>query len=67
MNFEEKKRIEFFGKGAGFVITYLIFTTVLYFLLKLIGKFPSDWTYFHIIFITFFIILLGTVIRLLLK
>lgn len=69
MDFENKKqkKTEKIGEIAGFVIMYFIFTTILYFLLYLIHKLPADWTYFHVIIITLFIVLVGALIKKLLK
>ena len=43
----------------GYVIMYLIFTTILYFILNLLNKLPETWTYLHIMTITLTIILIA--------
>lgn len=67
MNFEDKNKSRKFEKKLGFVIMYLIFTIILYFIMRTSNKIPENWTIFHISLLTLFLILLGTFIRLLLK
>ena len=67
MKFEEDKRIEKFGKIVGYITSYAIFTTILYFLLKYLNKLPGNWSYFNIAGLTFFIILIGITIKRILK
>lgn len=67
MKFEEDKRIEKFGKKVGYLTSYIIFTTVLYFILKYLNKLPSNWSYFHVVGLTFFIVLIGITIKRVLK
>jgi len=55
------------GIWVGYVIMYFIFTTILFFILKLLHKIPENWNYFHVILITLTIVLLGTLIKMLLK
>jgi len=58
---------EKFGKAIAFIMMYFIFTTIFYFLLKFINKFPDNWNYFHIANITLFLILIGFLLKFLLK
>jgi len=51
----------------GYIIMYFIFTTVLYFILKYFDKIPENWNYIHMMVITLFIVLLGKLIKILLK
>lgn len=67
MIFEQDSPIERFGQKAGYIFSYLIFTTTLYFLLRFLNKLPDIWTYFHIIGLTFCIVLAGEIIKRLLK
>ena len=46
---------------------YFVFTTIFYFILKLLNKIPDSWGYFHVLILTLFIVLLGTLIKLLLR
>ena len=66
MNFE-KNKFERFGKIIGYTFMYLIFTTLLYLLLKLLHKLPQNWNYINILLITLAITLLGTLIKFYLK
>lgn len=65
MKFE--KRENGMIKLVGYIVMYLIFTTVLYFILKLLNRLPETWGYIHIMVITLFITLLGKLIKMLLK
>ena len=47
----------------GYVIMYLIFTTILYFILNLLNKLPERWTYLHIMTSTLTIILIAKLTR----
>ena len=67
LKFKSGKKIEKSGKIIGYLIAYFIFTTILYFILKFSKRVPSDWGYPHIMILTLFIVLLGTLIKLLLK
>ena len=63
MIFEQSKSTEKFGEKIGYVFSYFLFTTVLFFILILLNKIPNSWSYFHIMMITFLIALLGIVIK----
>lgn len=67
MRFEKDKSIEKAGTKVGYVLGYLIFTTVLYFILKILGKIPESWNYLHIAAITLMITLIGIIIKRFLK
>jgi len=62
MSFEHSKTIGNFGEKVGFIFSYLLFTTVIFFLFSLLGKLPSDWSYIHIMLITSIITFIGLVI-----
>ncbi len=66
MNFEVKS-VKSFNKKIGYVFMYLVFTTIFYYILKLLNKIPESWNYLHILPLTLFIVLLGTLIKLLLR
>lgn len=59
MNFQEGKFWGNFGEKAGFVLMYLVFTTVAYFLLSFLHKLPESWNYFYMLPLTISIVLLG--------
>jgi len=56
-------RIEYIGEKIGYLVMYLLFTTILYFILKLLNKFPDDWNYFYIMGLIFIIVLIGVLIK----
>ena len=56
-----------FGKVVGFVVMYFVFTTVLYFLLRFLGKFPEGWNYFYLMLVTLAVVLFGNLLKILLK
>lgn len=62
MKFNKKEKIKKFGEKAGFILMYFIFTTLLYFILKFLNKIPN-WNYFHILLLTFFIMLIGILLK----
>jgi len=64
---EENKFIEKLGQRIGYVFSYIVFTTILFYLLNFLNKLPDDWNYFNIAFLTFFIALLGLILKRLLK
>ena len=66
MNFEARK-VNKINKKIGYVVMYLIFSTIFYFVLKLLDKIPDSWNYFHVLSLTLSIVLLGTLIKLLLR
>ena len=67
MQLEQSKKIGGLGEKIGFIFAYFLFTTILFFILKLLNKVPASWGYFHIMGITILIILLGFLIQRLLK
>jgi len=65
--FRQKEKGEKFGKVIGYIIMYFVFTTILYFVFVFLKKLPENWNYFHIILVTIFITLLGSLLKLLLR
>jgi len=63
MVLQKETFIYFFGRITGFIFMYFLFTTIFYFILKLTDKFPTNWGYIHIIFITLLLILTGRLIK----
>ena len=51
------------GKIIGYVFTFFIFTTILYFILLLFGKLPKFGGYFSVILMTAIIVFIGRVIK----
>lgn len=56
-----------FGQKIGYLFSYFLFTTILYFMLDAMNKLPEGWSYLHIMGLTFCIVLVGIIIRRLLK
>ncbi len=67
MIFEQDKSIEKFGEKAGYVFSYFLFTTILFFILTLLDKIPESWSYFYVMGITILIAFIGFVIGRLLR
>ena len=67
MIFEENKIIEKLGEKLGYIFSYFLFTTILFFILTLLKKIPESWSYIHIMVITVVIALGGTMIKRLFK
>ena len=59
MEFEQNKTVEKIGERVGYTFAYFLFTTILFFMLKLLGRIPQAWTYFHIMAITILITIIG--------
>jgi len=63
MIFQQNNSINRFGEKVGYIFAYFLFTTTLFFILKVLNKIPSFWSYLNIMVITFLIALLGTLIK----
>lgn len=62
MKFEQSKSVEKIGEKIGYIFSYFIFTTILFFILTFLNKLPSSWTYFHIMAVTLLVALIGSTI-----
>lgn len=51
------------GIYVGFVGMFIIFSTILFFVLKLFNHLPDSWTYFHIFLISLPILFIGAIMR----
>ena len=67
MIFEQNKSIERLGQKIGYIFSYFLFTTILFFILTLLDKIPESWSYAHVIGITLLIVFISFVIRRLLR
>jgi hypothetical protein len=67
MIFEQNKTIEKFGKKIGYIFSYFLFTTILFFILTILKKIPETWSYIHVMGITVLIALTGALIKRFLK
>lgn len=63
----QKNKVEVLGKRVGYIFGYFLFTTILFFMLRLLNKIPYKWNYLHIMGITLTITLIGIGIKKLLK
>ena len=55
------------GEKFGFVLMFVVSTTILFFVLKLLKKMPSGWNYFHVLVLVLSITLAGAFIKKMLK
>lgn len=67
MIFKQNKSIGNIGEKVGYVVGYFLFTTLLFFIMVLLDKIPTSWSYLHIMAITFLIVLIGEMIKRFLK
>ena len=67
MIFEENKTIESLGEKVGYILSYFIFTTILFLILSLFKKNPESLSYLDVMGITILISLLGILINRILK
>lgn len=67
MVFEQNRLIKNVGEKVGYIAAYFLFTTILFFILRLLNKIPNSWSYFHIMGITFLIAVIGIIGNRLLK
>ncbi|MBS3157720.1 hypothetical protein J4206_00360 [Candidatus Woesearchaeota archaeon] len=63
MEFEDDKAMGNLGEKTGFIFSYFLFTTALFFMLQFTRKIPVSWSYFHIMAITLSIVFLGHLIE----
>ncbi|MBC8495464.1 hypothetical protein H8D36_04890 [archaeon] len=66
MKFNKGKKAKKIGLWVGYVFSYFLFTTILYFILSY-AKSSVDWSYFAVIGITIVIVIIGLLIRRALK
>jgi len=67
MIFEQDKRIEKVGEKLGYILSYFLFTTILFFVLFILNKIPDSWSYIHIAALTILIALTGIGLKKILK
>ena len=67
MRDSQKNGFEIIGKSMGYVLMAVLFTIILYVILKLSNRLPENWTFFNIAGITVLIIFIGETIKRLLK
>ena len=67
MFFNKNERIIEIGENLGYLFGYFLFTTLLFLILNLLDKMPYNWSYFHIMRITIFIVLISFLNKWILK
>jgi len=67
MIFEENKTIENLGGKLGYIFSYFLFTTILFFILGVMKKIPESWSYIHVMGIVILIVLVSATIKRFLK
>lgn len=67
MFFKEDKSYGLWGKAAGYVFAYFLFTAIFFFALTLLDKIPEHWSYAHIAGITLAVSIAGAGLGLYLK
>jgi hypothetical protein len=55
--------LEKIGEKFGFVLMFFISSAILFFVLKILNKLPSNWSYFHILVLVFIITIIGMLIK----
>jgi hypothetical protein len=63
MAFEQKSDAQGFGKVLGFVFSYVLFTTIMFYAFTFLEKVPASWSYLHFVGITLTIVVVSAVIR----
>jgi hypothetical protein len=58
-----KINLEKAGEKVGYGAMFFIFTTILYFALKIFEKIPPSWNYWYVAFLSLSIVLFGTLIK----
>ncbi|MDP2926034.1 MAG: hypothetical protein Q8N99_06690 [Nanoarchaeota archaeon] len=61
MEFDKREPVKKTGIFSGFMIMYLVFTTILYFVLNYVRE--SKISFFYVLSITLFIVLVGNLIK----
>ena len=63
----EDNRVMEIGERFGNIFGYFLFTSILFLVLTFFNKIPSSWGYYHLMRITIFIVLLGLILKRILK
>lgn len=67
MIFEQNHFLEKLGQKAGYLFSYLVFTAILFFLLRFLKRLPEDWHFFHIACLVFCIVISGEALKRILR
>jgi len=52
-----------FGKYSGFLVSFLLFSTILFLILSYFDKLPARWSFFHVILVVLVITIIGFGVR----
>jgi hypothetical protein len=63
MNFSEDRSFYGAGKIVGFFLSYLVFTTMLFFVMAFTKKLPVGWNYINVAAITTVVALTGLLLK----
>ena len=63
MRFEENNLIEKVGEKLGYIFSFFLFATILFFILEVLKKIPESWSYIHVMGLTALIALAGVIIK----
>jgi len=67
MIFEHGTFFEKLGEKIGFIFSYFLFTTILYFILGILHRLPVFWSYFHMMGVTLILLFIGIGVKRLLR
>ena len=67
MIYEQKQPLKRVGWVSGYIVAYLLFTTVPFFMLTFLKKLPGSWSYFHMAGITALVAIVALTVKRLLK
>jgi len=62
MDFKQSKFIEEFSEKAGYLLSYFLFTIIIYLIFSFLNKLPPNWSFFHIMGVTLIITVTGIII-----
>ena len=61
--FEQNQMIENLGRRTGYLFSYVVFTTMLFLAVFLLGRLPSGWSLLHIAGITAAVAVFGAMLK----
>ena len=67
MQFKQNNALERFGEISGYLFSYFLFTTALFFIFHIMNKLPNNNSYLYMMALTFIIVISGLIIKRVLK
>jgi hypothetical protein len=64
---EQNKSMEMVGQKIGYLFSYILFTTIVFFIFSFLDKLPANWSFYHIMGITLLISIAGIIVKVILK